>query len=157
MKSMNQQFLEAYKRLDKLCQEVLGTDKGITAYIDEMKDSVGGIIPGWAEDLKMLKELRHIRNMLSHDVGTFDQNVCDIDDVEWLEDFRDRLMKGNDPLGLLHKTAKKAKAPTTKVVDPIETKSPRETLTGGDIAKLILRLAIAGGIVWLLLKYVFKY
>ncbi len=157
MKNINQQFLEEYKRLDKLCQEVLGTEKGITAYIDEMKDSVGGIIPGWAEDLKMLKELRHIRNMLSHDVGTFDQNVCDIDDVEWLEDFHSRIMNGKDPLALLAKTAKKEKAPTTKVTKPAEKQSPQETLTAGDIAKLVARLLVAGGIVYLLLKYVFGY
>ena len=156
MRNINQQFLEEYKRVDKLCQEVLCADKGITAYIEEMRDSVGGIIPGWAEDLKMLKELRHIRNMLSHDVGTFDQNVCDIDDIEWLENFHNRLMHGDDPLGRLAKTAKQEKAPTTKVKPP-KTKQPEETVTAGDVAKLVVRLLVAGTISYLLLKYVFGY
>lgn len=30
-------FVESYKRLDRLCGDILSTDRGVSAYIDEMK------------------------------------------------------------------------------------------------------------------------
>ena len=36
MDNMILEFLEAYKSLDELCQQILSSDRGISEYIDEM-------------------------------------------------------------------------------------------------------------------------
>ena len=50
-------FLYSYKRLEKLCAEMFGNTRGITAYIDEMSGMYDGAyrVQGWREDLEKLK------------------------------------------------------------------------------------------------------
>ena len=51
------EFMNAYKRLEKLCSDMYGTAHGISAYIDDMVNCPHGarIVPDWAHDLKQLK------------------------------------------------------------------------------------------------------
>ena len=57
-------FIEAYKRLEKLCGEILNDDRRISAYIDEMVNAPRGsyLVSGWDDDLKKLKHYRWVRN-----------------------------------------------------------------------------------------------
>lgn len=73
--TLNNEFIEEYKRLDRLCRGIYNSDKGITNYIDDMSSSSGlgaGGVVGWNDDFQNLKRLRHIRNSLTHDVGTME-------------------------------------------------------------------------------------
>lgn len=105
MSNLNNAFLEEFKRLDKLCREMYDTEKGVTSYIDDMKltpEYKSRYIPDWNNDLRKLKSLRHIRNQLSHEVGTLDMDMCEQDDIVWLRDFYKRILNGTDPLSILH-------------------------------------------------------
>jgi len=100
---LNNLFLEEYKKLDKLCREMYSSEKGVTAYIDDMKSILSyesRNIPNWDVDLKKLIELRHIRNQLSHEVGTFNSAMCSQADIYWLRDFYNRIMSQDDPLSI---------------------------------------------------------
>lgn len=93
-------FQEAYKQLEKLCDEIMVAPKcGVTAYIKEMETTSGGrSVMGWDEDLKMLKHCRFVRNQISHEPGCTEENTCEPGDAAWAEQFRERIMTGDDPL-----------------------------------------------------------
>lgn len=93
-------FQEAYKQLEKLCDEIMRAPKcGVTAYIKEMEATSGGrSVMGWDEDLKMLKHCRWVRNQIFHEPGCTEENTCEPGDAAWVERFRERIIKGDDPL-----------------------------------------------------------
>lgn len=104
MYNLNDTFLEEFKRLDKLCKEMYRSDKGITSYIEDMKHVSpyeSRCIPNWDFDLKQLTNLRHLRNRLTHDVGTLNINMCTQSDINWLHSFYGRIFNQTDPIALL--------------------------------------------------------
>ena len=106
MQNCNFAFLEEFKALDNICKELFDSNKGITTYIDEMKAVPmfeHGVIHDWSNDLSRLIKLRHVRNTLSHEIGTLNQNMCTQSDINWLKDFKARILNQTDPLALLHK------------------------------------------------------
>lgn len=110
MNNLNLIFLEEYKHLDKLCSELYDGQPGVTSYINEMKNvnwNDARDIPDWKSDLNELKRLRHIRNHLAHTEGAFDEKLCTNEDVNWVKDFRNRILKQTDPLALLQKYYRK--------------------------------------------------
>ena len=110
MNNLNLIFLEEYKQLDKLCGELYDCQPGVTSYINEMKNvnwNDARDIPNWKSDLNELKRLRHIRNHLAHTEGAFDEKLCTNEDVNWIKDFRNRILKQTDPLSLLGKYPKR--------------------------------------------------
>lgn len=110
MNNLNLIFLEEYKQLDKLCSELYDGQPGVTSYINEMKNvnwNDARDIPDWKSDLNELKRLRHIRNHLAHTEGAFDEKLCTNEDVNWVKDFRNRILKQTDPLALLQKYYRK--------------------------------------------------
>lgn len=102
-------FLDSYKRLEKLCGEVMNDDRRITAYIEEMNNTPMGSlhVSTWNEDLKKLKYYRHIRNQISHEPGYTERNSVTASDVKWIDDFYIRIMQQKDPLTLYHKSVKR--------------------------------------------------
>ena len=98
------EFLEAYKSLDELCKQILSRNSGISGYIEEMnKENQGGIkIACWEKDYKQLKKMRWMRNQLVHEPDSFQNNSVSVEDIEWLKDFRLRIMECTDPFSLLH-------------------------------------------------------
>lgn len=123
-------FIEAYKRLERLCAEMLGRDRPVTAYIEEMKAKPDGayFVPGWEEDLKKLKYYRHIRNQIAHDPGCTEGNLCQPGDARWLTCFYNRILRQEDPLALYRK-AKKAKA-KSRTSEPSEADNQNDSHTG---------------------------
>ena len=110
MNNLNLIFLEEYKQLDKLCSELYDGQPGVTSYINEMKNvnwNDARDIPDWKSDLNELKRLRHIRNHLAHTEGAFDEKLCTNEDVNWVKNFRNRILKQTDPLALLQKYYRK--------------------------------------------------
>ncbi len=102
MSKINDEFMEAYKKIDIFCRDSLGTSTGVTTYIDEMRNISDGdsYVPGWKESLDCLVKYRHIRNNYSHEIGSSYSDICDWDDVLWLRHFYVKLLKVKDPLAL---------------------------------------------------------
>jgi hypothetical protein len=98
-------FIDAYKRLEKLCGEILNDDRRISAYIDEMVNAPRGsyLVSGWEDDLKKLKHYRWIRNQIVHNPDCTEENMCDSNDTQWILNFYARIMNQTDPLTLYHK------------------------------------------------------
>ena len=124
-------FIESYKRLEKLCGEVLRDNRCLSAYIEEMEDTPRGVflVRSWSDDFKCLKHYRWLRNRIAHDPGCTEDNMCTEADVLWLDDFYDRIMHQTDPLALYRKaTQPKAQPPiqkpTQKSQPPIRQPAP---------------------------------
>ncbi len=102
-------FMDSYKRLDKLCSEVMGNTKGVSSYIEEMQNTNYGTyyVNGWNEDLKKLKHYRWIRNNIVHEPGCTEQDMCEPSDTLWINNFYSRIMNQTDPIALYYKAAKK--------------------------------------------------
>ena len=60
-------FINSYKRLEKLCNEIYDGNHGISAYIDDMArlTSAPLYVFSWNDDLKQLKHYRWIRNQIA--------------------------------------------------------------------------------------------
>lgn len=98
-------FIDSYKRLEKLCNEMYGDNHGLSTYIDEMIDKPNGshYVSNWNEDLKQLKHYRWIRNQIVHEPGCTEENMCESGDMQWIDNFYSRIMSTNDPLTLYRK------------------------------------------------------
>lgn len=96
------EFMNAYKRLEKLCSDMYGTAHGISAYIDDMVNCPCGarIVPDWAHDLKQLKHYRWIRNQIVHEPDCTEEELCTPADTQWLDAFYDRILRQKDPLAV---------------------------------------------------------
>ena len=111
-------FIEAYKRLEKLCGEVLNNERRVSAYIDEMINNPSGsrYVAGWDEVLKQLRHYRWVRNQIVHEPDCTEDNMCEPDDAEWLESFHLRIMSASDPLSMYRKAR-----------NPQVTQKPKQT------------------------------
>ena len=101
-------FIDSYKHLEKLCGDMLQTQHGVSAYIAEMESTPNGSyrVQGWVEDLKYLKHYRWVRNQIVHDPNSSEENMCDLSDAQWIDNFYDRIMKQGDPLAMYRKATK---------------------------------------------------
>ena len=110
-------FIDSYKRLEKLCGDVMGCDRPVTAYIDEMKATPRGAyyVAGWGSDLEMLKRYRWIRNQIAHEPGCTEANMCGAGDAAWIDQFYGRIMDQTDPLALYEKEMKRQRAEQSKL------------------------------------------
>lgn len=109
MNKIENDFFEAYKRLEKICIEMYGAEKGVTSYIDDMKDkplSACRNIPYWESDLKRLKKLRHKRNNLAHANDSLNVEDVTQNDIDWIEDFYNRILNRTDPLYIHYKNSR---------------------------------------------------
>lgn len=98
-------FFEEYKQLDKLCSEIYSCQNGVSEYIAQMENkSYQGQfrIPSWDSDYKMLKHVRWVRNQIAHDSGVY--QISEPEDLEFVQDYRNRIFSGQDSLTLLRKS-----------------------------------------------------
>lgn len=110
MDNLNFIFFEEFKHLDKLCGELYDVERdGITSYINDMESVVPynyRNIANWKEDLEQLIRLRHIRNNLAHAPGAFDEETCTQKDINWVQDFYERILHQLDPIAMLYQKNK---------------------------------------------------
>ncbi len=101
-------FIDSYKRLEKLCNEIYGDNHGLSSYIDEMiNDPIGSYyVSGWNENLKQLKHYRWMRIQIVHEPDCTEGNMCELEDVLWLDNFHSHIMNQTDPLALYHKATR---------------------------------------------------
>ena len=125
--NINIEFFDEYKRLDKLCADMYGKSSGgVTSYIDDMasvSSSDAQKILDWNSTYNKLKSLRHIRNQMAHGEGSFDDYVCSHYDIEWLRDFRNKIMNVSDPLAIYRSNIEIKKQLKNKSINkqPVET------------------------------------
>ena len=98
-------FIDSYKRLEKLCGDVMQCDRPVTAYIDEMKATPRGAyyVSGWESDLRQLKHYRWVRNQIVHEPDCTEENMCEAGDAAWIDQFYKRILAQTDPLALYEK------------------------------------------------------
>lgn len=103
---LESQFLEAYIHLEKLCNEMYDTNHGVSKYIEFMEAedySMRNRISSWTAVYKKLKNLRWKRNQYVHEGKV----LFDKYDVDWLIEFYNLIMTGNDPLALKNRKSRK--------------------------------------------------
>ena len=64
------------------------------------------VIAGWERDYKQLKRMRWIRNRLVHETNSFEDDLVDVKDIEWLQTFYCRIIECTDPFSLLYQSDK---------------------------------------------------
>ena len=108
-------FLDSYKRLERLCRDVMADDRRVSAYIDEMVRLTDGSlrVSGWHRDLNQLKHYRWVRNQIVHEPDCSEETMCRPEDVQWIEDFHARILNQTDPLALYRKATRKREGPET--------------------------------------------
>lgn len=87
MTKLEIEFLEEYKRLDKLCQDMLSSLSGVSEYINRMESFYKDgsyYIDDWNESYKTLKHLRWLRNKIVHNI---DESDCSFEELEALKYF----------------------------------------------------------------------
>ena len=124
MQILDNEFFEAYKRLERLCSDIYGSRNGVSRYIEDMEHaSYQGrlAVPMWDQSYKTLKHLRWIRNQIAHDSGQF--QICGAYDIQDVTDFYDAILSGQDPLTQLrkHREASAAVKKTARRTEPVST------------------------------------
>lgn len=101
-------FMNSYKALEKLCNDIYGENHGISIYIEEMTQLPSGsrYVFGWDKDLKQLKHYRWVRNKIVHEPNCQEEDMCNSEDVRWLDNFHRRIMNQTDPLALYYQATK---------------------------------------------------
>ena len=108
-------YIDSYKHLEKLCSELFGNNKGVSAYIDEMLSLTDGklYVKNWNEDLEKLKHYRWVRNRIVHEPGCTENNMCTAEDEKWINDFYSRIISCTDPLALYRRVTKNPSTPVS--------------------------------------------
>lgn len=148
------EFIDEFKHLEKICNEIYSEQHGVTQYINEMEQKSGYAsrkIPDWDNDLAYLKRVRHIRNNLVHESDeSVDYNSSDI---EFIKVFYHKIITQQDPLALLRKQERNTTNskknigvndnvthPTVDVADEEEGSFTKTLIWGIVVAVLILIL-----------------
>jgi hypothetical protein len=109
MSELNYIFFDEYKRLDNICSDIYGKTSdnklGVTLYLEDMdKNASKGRhkISCWVSDYIKLKRVRNIRNELAHSRNSFTTiDICSQEDIDFICQFRARLLQQTDPIALL--------------------------------------------------------
>jgi len=127
---LNIEFQEEYKRLDALCKDMLSSSNGISEYLQEMDLTpyvFRRCVSSWDADYQRLKNLRHIRNKLAHEIGSLNYDQCTQDDIIWLQEFYKSILNCADPLAIVRRVKKSQTQQIRKTPTIPHTESPRET------------------------------
>lgn len=152
-------FIDSYKHLEKICGEVLNDERKVSAYIDEMLNTPGGsyLVTGWDDDLKQLKHYRWVRNQIVHEPGCSENNMCEPNDVRWLDYFYSRIMNQTDPLALYHKATRTQPSNTSKKVvnqTQIYDRQPKSKKQPVGCATFVACIMLAVTVVVFILNYI---
>ena len=107
----NMALVEAFGKLEQLCNQIYGGKHGVSDYIDDMANRSGPHSPHWGAVLRRLKELRHKRNKLSHGEVSFQTSYATEQDVQFLLAFYQLILRRADPIAQLHQAESSKKHP----------------------------------------------
>ena len=108
MDAIQIEFLEEYKYVDAICRDMLGAEKGVTAYIEQLDETPMTVrywITEWNDEYRQLKHIRWLRNQIAHSTGYVE---CTQSDLDWLKDFHNRLLTQQDLLAKAHRVIKES-------------------------------------------------
>lgn len=149
-------FMTEYKRLEKLCGDIMKDERKVSAYIDEMESLPRGasLVENWIVDLKQLKHYRRLRNQIAHDPDCTEESMCDALDTRWIVGFYNRIMQQTDPLALYHQ-AVKPHTPATKKAEQKDTDpriygQPTPRPVGCATIMMCAVLTVAAFLIWFL-------
>ena len=63
------ELLEEYKYVDAICRDMLGAEKGVSAYIEQLDETPMTArywITEWNDEYRQLKYIRWLRNQIAH-------------------------------------------------------------------------------------------
>ena len=108
MDAIQIELLEEYKYVDAICRDMLGAEKGVTAYIEQL-DETPMTVRYWIternDEYRQLKHIRWLRNQIAHSTGSFE---CSQADLDWLKGFHNRLLTQQDLLAKAHRVIKES-------------------------------------------------
>ena len=158
MNTLESEFMEEFKRAEGFCNDAFSCQNGVSKYIDEMKNADGSarlLVPGWDNDLRMLKRLRFVRNKIAHEPGA---SGCTADDLRNAKDFFARLVNEEDPLAQAEeakRNQKEKKSTRESGARPIEAGPQKEQdPPPKGCLMALLAFVIAGGIALIVLALV---
>ena len=153
MNSLEIQFIDTYKSLEKLCNDMYG-EKGVSVYIQTMESVCSQqkrSIAGWDDFYYTLKRLRWLRNQIVHpsdvDYEVTEKNIFDTQRI-----YNDLLCR-KDPLAILHQreVARQARKPIVPVApqeSDSNTNNNRLSAPTLAIVIILLMLVFIGYILW---------
>lgn len=145
-------FMDSYKRLEKLCGEVMNDDHRVSAYIDAMTNTPRGamVVKGWEEDLKQLKHLRWMRNQIAHNPECTEKTMCKPSDAQWVDGFYDRIMKQTDPLAMYRKALSRKRSNASKKASEKRRKRKVGQTLVGFVLAIVVMFALVALLVWMI-------
>lgn len=108
MDAIQIELLEEYKYVDKICRDMLGAEKGVSAYIEQLDETPVTVrywITEWNNEYRQLKHIRWLRNQIAHSTGSVE---CTQSDLDWLKGFHNRLLTQQDLLAKAHRVIKES-------------------------------------------------
>lgn len=146
MQSLDNEFFEEYKRLDRLCSDMFSSRIGVSAYIEAMEAKAAQgqfLISSWDSDYRALKHIRWVRNQIAHDSGVV--QISSDSDLIFTEDFYRRVLSRQDPLALLtiSEQARKA-ALNRKQANKSISSQPRHSSSFGEHSAPVQRTPLSG-------------
>ena len=161
MDAIQIELLEEYKYVDAICRDMLGAEKGVTAYIEQLDETPVTVrywITEWNDEYKQLKHIRWLRNQIVHSTGSVE---CSQSDLDWLKGFHNRLLTQQDLLAKVHRVIKESQiqkqqqlAKTVRAVAPKPGanvyRSPRGPRKSWILIAVIAALAmLIGLLIWM--------
>ena len=145
-------FMDSYKRLEKLCGEVMNDDHRVSAYIDAMTNTPRGamVVKGWEEDLKQLKHYRWMRNQIAHNPECTEKTMCKPSDAQWVDGFYDRIMKQTDPLAMYRKALSRKRSNASKKASEKRRKRKVGQTLVGFVLAIVVMFALVALLVWMI-------
>ncbi|MBR6794373.1 MAG: hypothetical protein IKM48_08485 [Clostridia bacterium] len=145
---LNALLVEYFGELEQLCNQIYQQSHGVTVYIEEMmelKDRGAQVVRYWDYYLKRLKEVRHKRNKLSHGEVSFGEAWAEKEDLDFLSEFKEKLLDQTDPIALYRKHLK---ARTRKNARANAKRKKKRRNTSGCLAGIIAGVLVAAAAVW---------
>ena len=108
MDNVQIELLEEYKYVDAICRDMLGAEKGVTTYIEQLDETPMTVrywITEWNDEYRQLKHIRWLRNQIAHSTGYVE---CTQSDLDWLKGFHNRLLTQQDLLAKAHRVIKES-------------------------------------------------
>lgn len=108
-REQNSLFLEVFKDLEKLCNEIYRQDHGgVSRYIEDLESCLTKLYePSFSADLKELKNIRRKRNQLAHE-APWDAPLATQADIDFAVTFREKIFARTDPLAVYRKKKEEA-------------------------------------------------
>ena len=166
MSDLNQEFLNEYIRLEKLCKDLykdLPREelKGVWNYTQDMKNTpmhISRKIPDWYFHFEEFERLRKTRNKREHKEDGRKNYPITQEDIEYLMDFRQSILEQTDPISQARKTIQKANSAPQKSAPIVNARSaaniPRTIPDLTSLFLFLLRIVAAEELLFLIFSSV---